>query len=379
MVIAKVTVSGVIARATYKSKIPQGIVGATVEFDYADPMWAGLKKTVIFWSSAVKDILDVGESVVVPPEVVAKAGCRLRVGIYGVDLYGNTIIPTLWADLGPVEGSADPSLDPSAKDELPVWAQLQAQIGDLSGLQTETKASLVAAINEMITEFDEYDKAQVQRITDLLHEALREAQQSGAFDGPPGPAGPAGADGKDGEPGPAGANGAPGKDGKDGAPGKDGSIGADGFSPSVTVTQTESGAIITVTDKDGTTTATIESGAPGKDGEAGPAGPAGPAGADGKDGQDGADGAPGADGKTPVKGEDYFTDADKKEIVDAVLEELPETSVATVVDLSAYESDGKIVETYADGSVVTTVMEFDSNGKPTKITDSNGNVTMLTW
>lgn len=227
MVIAKVTVSGAIARATYKSKIPQGIVGATVEFDYADPMWAGLKKTVIFWSSAVKDILDVGESVVVPPEVVAKAGCRLRVGIYGVDLYGNTIIPTLWADLGPIEGSADPSLDPSAKDELPVWAQLQTQIGDLAGLQTETKASLVAAINEMITEFDEYDKAQVQRITDLLHEALQEAQASGAFDGPPGPAGPAGADGKDGERGPAGADG---EKGADGAPGPAGPAGAPGVS-----------------------------------------------------------------------------------------------------------------------------------------------------
>lgn len=205
MVIAKVSVSGVIARPTYRSKIPQGIVGATVEFDYTDPMWAGLKKTVIFWSSAVKDILDVGESVVVPPEVVAKAGCRLRVGIYGVDLSGKMVIPTLWADLGPVEGSADPSLDPSAKDELPVWAQLQAQIGDLSGLQTETKASLVAAINEMITEFDEYDKAQVQRITDLLQDALREAQQSGAFDGPPGPAG------ADGEKGDKGDKGDPGK------------------------------------------------------------------------------------------------------------------------------------------------------------------------
>lgn len=59
--------------------------------------------------------------------------------------------------------------------------------------------------------------------------------------------------------------------------------------------------------------------------------------------------------------------------------EIPEPSVATDVDLSAYESDGEIVETYADGSVVTTVMEFDSNGKPTKITDSNGNVTVLTW
>ena len=49
------------------------------------------------------------------------------------------------------------------------------------------------------------------------------------------------------------------------------------------------------------------------------------------------------------------------------------------VDLSAYESEGKIVETYADGSAITTVMEFDANGNPIKITDSNGNVTVLTW
>ena len=124
MVIAKVTVSGAIARATYKSKIPQGIVGATVEFDYADPMWAGLKKTVIFWSSAVKDILDVGESVVVPPEVVAKAGCRLRVGIYGEDLYGNVVIPTLWADLGLVMSSANPGLNSSGNNDLDL-TQLQ--------------------------------------------------------------------------------------------------------------------------------------------------------------------------------------------------------------------------------------------------------------
>ena len=358
MVIAKISVNGVVARATYRSKIPQGIVGATVEFDYTDPMWAGLKKTVIFWSSAVKDILDAGESVIVPAEVVAQAGCRLRVGIYGVDLSGNTVIPTLWADLGPVEGSADPSLDPSAKDELPVWAQLQLQIGDLAQLKTLSKESLVAAINELIAEFEEYDKSQVQRITELLQETLRQAEQSGEFDGPPGPVGPAG---------PVGA---------DGAPGKDGSIGADGFSPSVKITQTESGAVISVTDKDGTTTATIESGAPG---------PAGPAGAPGKDGKDGADGAPGADGKdgadgkTPVAGVDYFTEADKEEMVDAVLEAMPEDTVATNVDLSAYESSGIIKETFGDGTSKTTTVEFDADGNPVKITDGDGNITVLAW
>lgn len=57
-------------------------------------------------------------------------------------------------------------------------------------------------------------------------------------------------------------------------------------SPSATVTKADGVATITVTDEDGTTTATVS------DGETGPAG---------KDG---------ADGKTPVRGTDYWTDAD---------------------------------------------------------------------
>lgn len=51
---------------------------------------------------------------------------------------------------------------------------------------------------------------------------------------------------------------------------------------------------------------------------------------------------------------------------------------ATAVDLTAFESDGIIVETYADGSTVTTTMERNAEGKITKITDSNGNVTVMT-
>lgn len=51
----------------------------------------------------------------------------------------------------------------------------------------------------------------------------------------------------------------------------------------------------------------------------------------------------------------------------------------TKVDLTAFESSGVIVETYADGSRITYTMEFDAEGNPTKITDSDGNVTTLTW
>lgn len=51
----------------------------------------------------------------------------------------------------------------------------------------------------------------------------------------------------------------------------------------------------------------------------------------------------------------------------------------TAIDLSQFESNGKIVETFADGTTKTTTVEFDGNGKPVKITDSTGNTTNLSW
>lgn len=56
-----------------------------------------------------------------------------------------------------------------------------------------------------------------------------------------------------------------------------------------------------------------------------------------------------------------------------------EAEVATSIDLSMLESNGQIVETYADGSTKMTQLEFDANGNPIKITDGDGNVTTLVW
>lgn len=71
-----------------------------------------------------------------------------------------------------------------------------------------------------------------------------------------------------------------------------------------------------------------------------------------------------------VSNEDYSDIEDRLERLEATV---------TAVDLSRFDSDGIIEETYSDGSRVTYEMEFDGNGNPTKITDSNGNETVLTW
>ena len=58
------------------------------------------------------------------------------------------VLPTVWVTLGKVQPAAEPSGGPAAEPTLPIWAQLQKQIGDLDDLKTYNKDNLVAAINE---------------------------------------------------------------------------------------------------------------------------------------------------------------------------------------------------------------------------------------
>ena len=122
----------------------------TVELVFSDD-WSGLTKTAVF--SAGRTTVDVlesawdGNKVVVPHEILADAGPIARVGVYGANADG-MILPTVWVTLGKVMPAAEPSGDPGADPTLPIWAQLQNQIGDLDDLQTYNKGNLVDAINE---------------------------------------------------------------------------------------------------------------------------------------------------------------------------------------------------------------------------------------
>lgn len=132
MEIARIKVNGVRATPMCLEDIPRGIVGATVRFEYADPRWDRLSKTVVFRGSGVtKDVLNAGEVVLIPTETVARAGQYLYVGVYGVDADENLITPTIWADLGKIRAAADPSGDTTTDPTPPVWAQLQEQIDEL--------------------------------------------------------------------------------------------------------------------------------------------------------------------------------------------------------------------------------------------------------
>lgn len=130
---------------------------------------------------------------------------------------------------------------------------------------------------------------------------------------------------------------------------EDDTPGKDGVSPTVEMIDIEGGTRIIITDVNGPKSADImdgkdgpkgdkgdpgekgENGAQGPKGDKGDKGDTGAQGIQGIQGEKGADGAkgdkgdkgdPGADGKTPVKGVDYYTEADKSEFSEYIASEL---------------------------------------------------------
>ena len=321
MKIAEVRVSGCRCETVRLEPIPRGIVGAVVAVEYTDPAWDSLRKTVVFRGAATKDVLDAGNEIVIPAEVVSKAGGSLYMGVYGVDAENHVAIPTIWTELGVIQGAATPSGDASTAPSLPVWAQIQAMVGDLGTLDTEAKSNLVAAINEALTKGGEIAPAEVQRIVEDYLKA-----------NPPG----TGTDGKDGITPTIGKNGnwylgstdtgkpsrgADGTPGATGAPGKDGAPGADG----------KDGITPTIGKNGNWYLGSIDTGKPSR----GAGGTPGAAGASGKDGSPGADGK---DGITPAIGENgnwYLGSSDTGKPSRGADGAVPDIQIGTVTTLPA--------------------------------------------
>ncbi|MBQ8254945.1 MAG: hypothetical protein IJY94_05515 [Clostridia bacterium] len=147
---------------------------------------------------------------------------------------------------------------------------------------------------------EEIEKVGSKTLQELVDYALEQAKESGAFNGADGK------DGKDGYTPQKGIDYFDGKDGQNGQNGKDGKDGKDGYTPQkgvdyfdgmdgkdgingIPCTHSWDGTILTMTSASGTTSVDLQ----------------------------------GENGKTPVRGTDYWTEADKSEIVSDVLASLP--------------------------------------------------------
>lgn len=147
-----------------------------------------------------------------------------------------------------------------------------------------------------------------------------------------------------------------------------GTPGKDGYSPTATVEQTEDGAVVTITDKSGTTTATLTNGRDGVDGQPGRDGIDGQDGAPGKDGADGQPGKDGSDGVSPTVSVTNITGGHRIAITDK-----NGTKNVDVMD----GSDGKDGSPGAPGKdgtsiTVTETTESEEDGGENVVTFSDG-------
>ena len=250
-----------------------GNSGYTVEFSF-DSAWSGLTaKTARFvyirdGSIQYQDVVFEGTTAQVP--VLANIQ-EVRVGVFAGDLCTSTpaLIP---CELSIRCGTGAPE-DPTPSQYDQIMALLAAGGGGGGG---------GGGVSPIVS-VEEIEGGHRVNITDILGKKSFDVM-----------------DGEDGQPG---QDGAPGKDGEDGQPGQDGAPGKDGTSvtvQNVTASNADGGSNV-VTFSDGKTL-TVKNGSKGSQGNPGQ---------DGAPGKDGEDGAP---GYSPVRGTDYWTDADKAEI-----------------------------------------------------------------
>ena len=132
------------------------MVGAEVEFLFSDE-WAPLIKTAVFIAGSQKRVvLEAAwrdNICIIPYECLAESDVHLLVGVYGTNIGGSLVIPTVYADLGMIWTGADADGETGAEASPELWAQLQAQL-DLK----ESSENKVTFLSEASTD-EQYPSA----------------------------------------------------------------------------------------------------------------------------------------------------------------------------------------------------------------------------
>ena len=242
--------------------------------------WDGLKKTIVFRSGReARDVLlvDNATQCKVPWEVVARPGGTLRIGVYGIR-GSETVLPTVWCDVGRIVPGAEPAGNTSAQYEMDTFARIvDLYEGARNVAQSVRDDADAGKFNGRAFTYEDFTAAQLASLT--------------GPQGPVGQTGPQGVQGKQGETGPQGPSGERGPQGEAGPAGPQGETGPQGPQG--------------------------PSGERGPQGEAGPAGPQGETGPQGPQGPQGDTGAPGPQGPAG-NGVPAVTDSDNGKLLQVV-------------------------------------------------------------
>ncbi|MBR3974141.1 MAG: hypothetical protein IKJ99_09370 [Oscillospiraceae bacterium] len=131
----KLRVTGANAKAVVSGVLTSGAAGIPVSIDY-DSSWDGLRKDLVCtsgkWGPGTKrrTVLNIANAAEVAHEVMIEDH-YLYIGVEGRNADGTLVICTKLAECGMILPGANADADPSARPELPIWAQLQQQINEL--------------------------------------------------------------------------------------------------------------------------------------------------------------------------------------------------------------------------------------------------------
>lgn len=136
----RITIRGRRAILTESELLTAGSAGPEICFVF-DRAWRGLSRTAVFRGSgtAVDLLLTDDGPVRIPPEVMAKAGARVEVGVYGTNAGGTVVIPTVWCRIGQARGGTEPTGNGAAE----ITPSLAQQVLAAASTAAENTAELL--------------------------------------------------------------------------------------------------------------------------------------------------------------------------------------------------------------------------------------------
>ena len=111
-----------------RGELVSGLQGVKVHFTWSSE-WQQLRRIGIFRAGSVsRNVMDLESQCVIPWEVLTEPGSMLMIGVQGTDESGTVVTPTLEAEMGEIQQGANPSKDPTADPQLPIWKWAQQLI-----------------------------------------------------------------------------------------------------------------------------------------------------------------------------------------------------------------------------------------------------------
>lgn len=153
-----------------RGELVSGLQGVKVHFTWSSE-WQQLRRIGIFRAGSVsRNVMDLESQCVIPWEVLTEPGAVLMIGVQGTDESGTVVTPTLEAEMDEIQQGANPSKDPTADPQLPIWKWVQQLIEKTVDSITQLLKGGQEEIDQVVAD----GKEDINAITKQLENMIRD-------------------------------------------------------------------------------------------------------------------------------------------------------------------------------------------------------------